>query len=121
MTNEQRIRELAYQIWESEGRPEGQDARHWQMAIKLLDSEQKGDLQPAPDKKTATRKPRSKPVAPANDETQMEKPALLGKPAGAAKSGSRATTAKPAAPRRKPVARTPKISEPGNSKDSSTE
>jgi len=29
---EQRIRELAYEIWLSEGRPEGQEARHWEMA-----------------------------------------------------------------------------------------
>lgn len=29
------IRELAYQIWESEGRPEGEAERHWEMALKL--------------------------------------------------------------------------------------
>lgn len=82
--DEQRIRELAYQIWESEGKPEGQTDRHWQMARKLLESEQQGDLQPAPAK---ARKPRSKAAtsAPAEDETQLEKPALLGKPAGAKK------------------------------------
>src|SRR5690606_35641796 len=33
---EQRTRELAYQIWESEGRPEGQEQRHWEMATRLL-------------------------------------------------------------------------------------
>ncbi|WP_193072828.1 DUF2934 domain-containing protein [Pseudomonas sp. FME51] len=58
MTNdEQRIRELAHQIWESEGKPEGQSERHWQMACKLLQSKQQGDLQPSPAK---IRKPRSK-------------------------------------------------------------
>ncbi|MES2674283.1 MAG: DUF2934 domain-containing protein [Pseudomonadota bacterium] len=30
-----RIREYAYQIWQSEGMPEGQDQRHWEMACKL--------------------------------------------------------------------------------------
>lgn len=34
-THEQRIREFAYQIWESEGRPMGQECRHWDMACKL--------------------------------------------------------------------------------------
>ncbi len=29
---EQRIRELAYSIWQHEGRPHGQAERHWQMA-----------------------------------------------------------------------------------------
>lgn len=29
---EQRIRELAYAIWEQEGRPEGQSERHWETA-----------------------------------------------------------------------------------------
>lgn len=33
-----RIRELAQQIWESEGKPEGQAARHWAMATELLRS-----------------------------------------------------------------------------------
>lgn len=33
-----RIRELAQQIWESEGKPEGQAARHWAMATELLKS-----------------------------------------------------------------------------------
>lgn len=36
---EQRIRELAYEIWLSEGRPEGQDARHWEMACKLAEAQ----------------------------------------------------------------------------------
>jgi hypothetical protein len=34
-----RIRQLAHRIWESEGRPPGQAARHWQMAEKLVDAE----------------------------------------------------------------------------------
>lgn len=86
MTNdEKRIRELAHQIWESEGKPEGQSERHWEMACKLLQSEQQGELQPSP---TKARKPRTKKAAselPAEDETQLKKPALLGKPAGAEK------------------------------------
>lgn len=34
--NDQRIREFAYQIWESEGKPQGQDLRHWDMAYQLV-------------------------------------------------------------------------------------
>ncbi|NWL76490.1 hypothetical protein DM872_06455 [Pseudomonas taiwanensis] len=34
---EARIRELAYQIWESEGCPEGQSTRHWQLACVLAE------------------------------------------------------------------------------------
>ncbi|HSC67778.1 MAG TPA: DUF2934 domain-containing protein [Cellvibrio sp.] len=33
--NEAYIRELAYQIWESEGWPEGAAERHWEMAVTL--------------------------------------------------------------------------------------
>lgn len=37
--DDKRIREFAYQIWESEGRPTGQDGRHWEMAHKLAQAE----------------------------------------------------------------------------------
>jgi len=37
-THEQRVREFAYQIWESEGRPFGHSDRHWAMAMKLAAS-----------------------------------------------------------------------------------
>lgn len=29
------VQELAYYLWLSEGKPDGQEARHWQMASKL--------------------------------------------------------------------------------------
>ncbi|MGX1185742.1 hypothetical protein AB7M29_003421 [Pseudomonas sp. F-14 TE3623] len=38
-TDDKRIREFAYQIWESEGKPEGQEERHWEMARKLAYAE----------------------------------------------------------------------------------
>lgn len=108
---EQRTRELAYQIWESEGRPEGQEQRHWEMATRLLHSEQQGELQPAPKKKAAPRKPRGKAGTVPADETQLEKPALLGKPA--ARSSAKA--------RKPPVTRTTKIKEPKSDADSAQE
>ena len=35
MANEHEIRELAYYLWVSEGKPSGQSDKHWQMAIKM--------------------------------------------------------------------------------------
>jgi hypothetical protein len=34
---EKRIREVAHRIWEDEGRPPGQEKRHWEMAESLID------------------------------------------------------------------------------------
>ena len=36
---QRRTRELARQIWEAEGRPDGQELRHWGMAERLVDAE----------------------------------------------------------------------------------
>jgi hypothetical protein len=33
---QQRIRQRAYQLWESEGRPEGREQAHWQQAQREL-------------------------------------------------------------------------------------
>lgn len=45
----ERIARLAHQIWESEGRPEGQSLRHWSMAERLVDAgERAGDAAPNP-------------------------------------------------------------------------
>ncbi len=32
MSDEQRIRDRAYEIWEAKGRPEGQEQAHWDQA-----------------------------------------------------------------------------------------
>ncbi|MBD9425489.1 DUF2934 domain-containing protein [Pseudomonas sp. PDM15] len=75
--DEQRVREFAYQIWESEGKPVGQEDRHWAMAYKLAEAEAATEQLP-------TLKPRriSKPkaVTLAEAEAQAEQPALLKKP-----------------------------------------
>jgi len=34
-----RVRELAREIWEAEGRPDGAELRHWSMAERLVDAE----------------------------------------------------------------------------------
>ncbi len=36
-SHDQRVHEFAYQIWESEGKPEGHHHRHWEMACKLAE------------------------------------------------------------------------------------
>ena len=79
---EQRIRELAYEIWQSEGCPEGQDERHWQMACKLVETQ--GSAAVAPAKPARSRKAATKPV----DATPASKPAKAA-----------ATVKKPRAPR----------------------
>ncbi|MGH8385976.1 MAG: DUF2934 domain-containing protein [Pseudomonas sp.] len=53
-TDDKRIREFAYQIWESEGQPEGQESRHWEMACKLAEAEALAPKKPA---KAAASKP----------------------------------------------------------------
>ena len=36
--DEEAVRQLAQLIWETEGRPDGQESRHWEMATKLAES-----------------------------------------------------------------------------------
>ena len=35
-SHEERVRLRAYEIWLNEGRPEGRDARHWEMAREIV-------------------------------------------------------------------------------------
>jgi hypothetical protein len=37
MNREQQIRDIAYAIWQSEGRPDGRDHAHWQQAEQQID------------------------------------------------------------------------------------
>ena len=63
--DEQRIRELAYDIWVSEGRPHGQDERHWEMARKLAEAESGNPAAEKPAsraRKTATKPPDATPA-----------------------------------------------------------
>lgn len=46
-THEERVRECAYQIWEAEGRPEGQACRHWETASKLTEMWAGGTFKPS--------------------------------------------------------------------------
>ncbi|WP_039917838.1 DUF2934 domain-containing protein [Cellvibrio mixtus] len=39
ISNQQHIQELAYYLWLSEGKPEGQSDKHWQIAISMAEKE----------------------------------------------------------------------------------
>ncbi len=86
-TDDKRIREFAYQIWESEGKPTGQEERHWEMARKLAEAEA---LAPSKPSKAASK--------PAASKTDGAKPA-------AAKSTTAKTAAKTTTPKAKPTAK----------------
>ncbi|MBI4295125.1 MAG: DUF2934 domain-containing protein [Chloroflexi bacterium] len=40
MPTEEQIRELAYSLWEQEGRPEGKDVEHYMAARRLLEEQE---------------------------------------------------------------------------------
>ena len=79
MSNEdKRVRELAHQIWESEGKPHGEDTRHWEMARKLAEAEA---LTPSKPKAKAAAKPKAPPKTAAKTPAE-KKPKAPRKPAG---------------------------------------
>ena len=79
-TNEKRIREFAYQIWESEGQPHGQEARHWEMAHKLAQAEALAPTK-AETAKAAKAPAKSAAAKPATKEAAAKKPRAPRKPA----------------------------------------
>ncbi|MFM9380722.1 DUF2934 domain-containing protein [Pseudomonas sp. UV AK001] len=103
-TDDKRIREFAYQIWESEGKPEGQEARHWEMARKLAEAEA---LAPKKSPKAAAAKTVSpKASTPKATAAKPKATTAKAKPASAAKvipPGEKAAEKKPRAPRKPPA------------------
>ncbi|MFK3971886.1 DUF2934 domain-containing protein [Pseudomonas sp. NPDC087358] len=96
--DDKRIKELAHQIWESEGEPHGRDAEHWEMARKLFDAESKAK------KTTATGKSAKSKL----DGKAEPKPAAV-KPTAkaAAKPGAKAAEKPAAKPAAKPTSKAP--------------
>ena len=80
-TDDKRIREFAYQIWESEGKPEGQESRHWEMARKLAEAEALAPKQPA--KAPAGKPAVSKTANGKTGEVKAAAPKAKAKPAAA--------------------------------------
>lgn len=99
---EQRIREFAYEIWQTEGCPEGQGERHWDMARKLVEAQDRG--LPASVPATKPRKSTTKPTdvstavaeQPLAESAPPAKAAKASKPAKAAAAKGN-VKAKPAA------------------------
>jgi septal ring-binding cell division protein DamX len=58
MSDEQRIRELAYQIWEAEGCPDGEQDRHWSLASRLASEAVRAET-PTPPARVSRSRPRA--------------------------------------------------------------
>ncbi|WP_269064601.1 DUF2934 domain-containing protein [Rhizobium sp. GN54] len=76
------IRKKAYAIWETEGRPHGQDERHWQQAEAEIETSSPA-ARPAPRKAAATKAAAPKPTSlkPVSPKTAAPKPATGKAPA----------------------------------------
>ncbi len=99
MSREQTIRDVAYAIWEAEGKPQGRDAEHWRMAeerVAASADKSAGVKAKAPTQRAA------KPAAPAKGKAVAEKPAEVAPAKAAPKSPAKvaAAKAKPAASKR---------------------
>ena len=46
MVHPDKVRELAYQIWEAEGKPQGEATCHWKLASDLVETEIDGYIPP---------------------------------------------------------------------------
>ncbi|NMY72479.1 DUF2934 domain-containing protein [Pseudomonas sp. WS 5414] len=96
-TDDKRIREFAYQIWESEGKPEGHEARHWEMARKLAEAEALAPSQPSKGAK-------SKSAAASPPGKSASKPKAKSAAAVVVPPGEKpAAPKKPRAPRKPPA------------------
>ncbi|UVM47864.1 DUF2934 domain-containing protein [Pseudomonas sp. B21-015] len=113
-TDDKRIREFAYQIWESEGKPVGQEKRHWEMACKLAEAEAlapgksaKATGSKSVGNKSVASKPDGKLVnAKGIEATPKARAKPKAKPAAASAvtpPGEKATVKKPRAARKPPA------------------
>ena len=76
--SEDRVREIAHDIWMREGQPHGRDEAHWHEAMKKAKAELA--KAPAKPKKAAAKKPAAKKAAPAK-KAAAAKPTAAKKPA----------------------------------------
>ncbi len=75
---EARIRERAYALWEQEGRPQGEDLRHWVTALSELDGED-----PTPAAVTENTSVLGEPDSPADTPAKTGRATRRSKPANA--------------------------------------
>ncbi|MDR3441176.1 DUF2934 domain-containing protein [Telmatospirillum sp.] len=73
VTDQERIRNRAFEIWQSEGCPEGRDVEHWQRAEEELTAEAK--LSEAPAKKATAKTVSAKKTAEPKPAKSTAKPA----------------------------------------------
>jgi Protein of unknown function (DUF2934) len=73
---EQEIRQRAYELWEQEGKPHGDDLRHWLRALEQFGN---GAAPPAKSKRTA--RPKAATGIPAVKVPQARKPKTAKEPA----------------------------------------
>jgi hypothetical protein len=59
-----RIRQKAYQLWEEEGRPEGREEAHWDLATELIAIEENHDLAVVPVPRADALGPSGEPIEP---------------------------------------------------------
>ncbi|EME00394.1 DUF2934 domain-containing protein [Pseudomonas stutzeri] len=109
-SEEQRIREFAYQIWQSEGCPEGEDERHWAMARKLVEAEHgAADAKPASRPRKTTKPTDAVPKAKAKAKDVKEpKDAPTAKPRASRAAPKAGTDAKAGTPETIKKTRTPR-------------
>ncbi len=91
MSREQTIRDVAYAIWEAEGKPQGRDAQHWRMAeerVAASAGQEAGVKAKAPTKRAA------KPAAPAKGRAVADKTAEAAPAKAAPKRSAKAAAAK---------------------------
>ncbi len=81
---DERIKQRAYEIWESEGRPHGKDEEHWHLAAAEIRGEtavggEAPTPRPARTRKTATKEgpaaPPKRPTRAKGEDAPAEKPA----------------------------------------------
>lgn len=100
--HENRIRDLAYQIWESEGRPHGQAARHWDIASKLAAEDvESGFGNPGFDSPAQAVSETPSSTAAVAPKSRARKSNITSQ--GAAVSNQQQAEIKPAKPARKPA------------------
>jgi hypothetical protein len=69
-----RIRERAYHLWESEGRPHGRDLEYWERARELIGMEESAGSGLLPNPSTTPKSPRVSPKSPRETGSEQAAP-----------------------------------------------
>jgi hypothetical protein len=73
MITEEQIRDLAYTIWEQEGRPQGKDIKHYYRAKKILEERESSKvIELAPPATTLELEPAQRPVEITSPQPSVE-------------------------------------------------